>query len=98
MAIKYSLVEVHEDTWAVRLDESEYVGVVYRYGEVKFIGEDTEGNGILNFEYEVIEDMGISPKELTSKEFESILGDILTNLIQEAVELKDEKNREGNSI
>ena len=86
MTVKYDLVEhdnsFHDKHWAVRLEEGDYEGVVYQYDTVSFNEEN--GEMILSFNTITLE----NPNEvdLTTDEFETILGDILTGIIEEQLE------------
>lgn len=86
MTVKYELVEhdntFHDNHWAIRLDEGEYEGVVYQYDTVSFNEDD--GEMILSFNTITLDNP--NEKDLTTDEFETILGDILTNIIEEQLE------------
>ena len=86
MTVKYELVEhdntFHDKHWAIRLDEGEYEGVVYQYDTVSFNEDD--GEMILSFNTITLDNP--NEKDLTTDEFETILGDILTNIIEEQLE------------
>lgn len=86
MPLKYQLIEhensFHENHWAVRIEEGEYEGVAYQYDTVSI--NEEEGDVVLSFNTITLE----NPKELdlTSDEFENIIGDILTSVIEEQLE------------
>lgn len=86
MTLKYELVEhensFHDKHWGIRLDEGEYEGVVYQYDTVSFNEDD--GEMILSFNTITLDNP--NEKDLTTDEFETILGDILTNIIEEQLE------------
>lgn len=87
MTPKYSLVEhdnnYYENHWAIEIKDGEYEGVVYQYDTVSFDEEDN-GDVILSFNTITLN----NPKDLnlTSESFESILGEILTEIIEEQLE------------
>ena len=63
--------------------ETEYHGVVYRYGEVTIPDETklNENNHLnLKFEYDILENNGI-PKEKFGDDFFKLIGDILYHII-----------------
>ena len=92
MTVKYSLVEhdnsFHDKHWSIRLDEGDYEGVVYQYDTVSFNEEG--GDMVLSFNTITLE----NPKELdlTKEDFESTIGDILVNIIEE--QLRETENGE----
>ena len=63
--------------------ETDYHGVVYRYGEVSIPDEAelNENNHLnLKFKYDILENNGI-PKEKFNEEFFKLIGDILSHII-----------------
>ena len=63
--------------------ETDYHGVVYKYGEVKVPDEAelNESNHLnLKFKYDILENNGI-PKEKFGDEFFKLIGDILYHII-----------------
>lgn len=84
--VKHSLVEhdneYHKNHWAIRIDEGDYQGVSYQYDTVSF--DEEEGDVILSFNTITLDNP--NEKDLTTPEFETILGDILTNIINEQLE------------
>ena len=86
MPVKYELIEhdnsFHENHWAVRLEEGEYAGVVYQYDTVSV--NEEEGEVVLSFNTITLDNP--EDKDLKTDEFESIIGDILTSIIQEQLE------------
>ena len=63
--------------------ETEYHGVVYRYGEVTIPDEaELNENNLLNlkFKYDILENNGI-PKEKFGDDFFKLIGDILYHII-----------------
>ena len=88
--IKHSLIEhehsFHENHWAVRIDEGKYEGVVYQYDTVSF--NEEEGDMILSFNTVTLDNPSDIP--LTGSDFETILGDILTEIIEQQLEQMDE--------
>lgn len=86
MPVKYELIEhdnsFHENHWAVRLEEGEYAGVVYQYDTVSV--NEEEGEVVLSFNTITLDNP--EDKDLKTDEFEGIIGDILTSIIQEQLE------------
>ena len=86
MPVKHSLIEhdnsFHENHWAVVIEEGDYEGVVYQYDTVSI--NEEEGDVVLSFNTITLD----NPNELdlTTDEFESTIGDILTSVIEEQME------------
>jgi hypothetical protein len=99
MPVKYKLVDAPDNHWGIQIEEGKYEGIIYRYGKVQFLGEDEEGNGIINFEYDVLESGLFTPEEIQGEEIDKIFGDILQELIIESLKEKqqNENTREGDS-
>ena len=98
MPVKYQLIEhensFHENHWAIRIEDGDYEGVTYQYDTVSI--NEEEGDVVLSFNTITLE----NPNELdlTTSEFETILGDILTKVIEEQLEqMQDDKDGTGNS-
>lgn len=98
MPVKYQLIEhensFHENHWAIRIEDGEYEGVAYQYDTVSI--NEEEGDVVLSFNTITLE----NPNELdlTTSEFETILGDILTKVIEEQLEqMENDKDGTGNS-
>ena len=94
---RYEILDVpdQEDggTARVMICEGKYESFVYRYGAIKLAEEDEDGNGILQFDYDLEsapEDYVVEGNEDAQKaEFEHIVGDILVDIITKAVEKQD---------
>lgn len=100
MPVKYELYPLKEDDWwGVKLLEGTFENVIFKFYDIKFVGEDEEGNGILKFDYDILESAGLMKEELTSKDFETTIGDILLKLITDSIEYaanRDKDSRESN--
>jgi hypothetical protein len=91
MTVKYSLVEhpnsFHNNHWAIKLEEGDYAGVAFQYDTVSF--NEEEGDMVLSFNTITLENP--DKLNLTTDQFESIIGDILVGIIEENLEnAKDE--------
>lgn len=95
--VKHEMVEAPDNFWAIKLLESKFAGVIYRYGTIKFMGEDDEGNGIMSFEYDIIDPAGNSIEDLVGPEIDQIMGDILTKTIIESLEHKEKNGNDSDS-
>jgi hypothetical protein len=81
---KYTFV-VKEDDDNVSIcitDNGKYHGVVYKYGVVSVAEKENEdGNLPLRFEYDIVDNYGVSREEF-DKEFFTLIGDILVDIIE----------------
>ena len=65
-------------------EETDYAGVIYKYGEVTLPDESklNENKHLnLKFKYDILESNGVSKKKLQSEEFNKLVGDILYHVI-----------------
>lgn len=75
----YEVTDMGENIMSrVKIIDGDYKGVVYQYGSVKFV-EQPDDTCLLSFKYEIFETPIVGLRE--DKEFEKVLGDILTELI-----------------
>ncbi len=86
MPENYSFVSRGNDKWAsIMISKGPYKGIIYQYGRVSV--SDEEDCGRLSFQYNVIDEVGHDLKDLEkSEEFKNILGDILTEILDEQLE------------
>jgi hypothetical protein len=95
MTVKYQLTEhpnsFHDKHWSIVIDEGEYQGVTYQYDTVSF-NEEENGDIVLSFNTITLENP--NKLDLYSEEFESIMGNVLTDLIEKHLEEAD-KNEDG---
>ena len=76
-------------------NNGKYHGVVYKYGVVSVNEEeDEDGNLPLRFEYDIVDNCGVSKEEF-DEEFFTLIGDILVDIIEEQYAEPD--NRKDNS-
>ena len=96
----YSLVPDPDNTdadyWCIRLDQGEFAGLVYKYGDVGIAKEmNTDGTLPVNFEYDIL----FIPEDLRKKEFvdekkqefENFIGSIMMQMVQEDLDSKGER-------
>jgi len=98
MSVKHSLVEhdnsFHENHWAIKIEEGDYAGVAYQYDTVSF--NEEEGQMVLSFNTITLDNP--DKIDLTTPEFESIIGDILVGIIEEQLEqMNDGEDGTGNT-
>ena len=65
-------------------EETDYAGVIYKYGEVTLPDESklNENKHLnLKFKYDILESNGVSKTKLDSNEFHKLIGDILFHVI-----------------
>ena len=89
MSIKWSWVSRKEDKQAsLRISEGKFEGVVYSYGKVVLPVEqkiNDEGDLPFKFEYSILDNANIDRKEF-GKDFFTIIGDILVDIIDEQLQ------------
>lgn len=100
MPVKYELVEAPDNFWAIKILEGPLAGVIYRYGTVSVVNEETleeDGELLINFEFDVL-DPGFEEREnIKGPEVDRILGEILSEIITQSVEREvHEHNRKAN--
>ena len=92
MSIKWSWVTRKEDKQAsLRISEGKFEGVVYSYGKVVLPVEqkiNDEGDLPFKFEYSILDNANIDRKEF-GKDFFTIIGDILVDIIDEQLQEKN---------
>jgi len=97
MPVKYELIEhdnsYHNNHWAIRIQEGEYEGVAYQYDTVSI--NEEEGDVVLSFNTITLENP--QEKDLKNDEFESIIGDILTTIIEDHLENLDGEDGTGST-
>src|SRR6056300_1539926 len=96
--VKWQLVENDDvkDQWGVMITDGKYKGLVYNYGNVRFLERDND-DAILQFEYNVLEKIDIDMENLSEDdhvEFRKMIGDILVELIEDAVDYKSKQNEQ----
>jgi hypothetical protein len=97
MAIKYELVEGHPQSfhanhWSVKLLEGDYAGVVYQYDTISF--DENKESGEVTMTFTTITCENDQELDLTTPEFETTIGDILSDLISKQLEAS-QQNENG---
>jgi len=94
MSVQYELLEhensFHDNHWAVKLTEGKYTDVVFQYDTVSMREENDE----VVLEFNTITLDNPNEMDLTTDEFESTIGGILTDIIEKHLE-EQEKNDEN---
>jgi hypothetical protein len=85
---KYSdlpiLVKENNGLQEVELTEGEFSGIIYTYGKVEFVEDNSNEHVKLSFEYDIV---NLNNKVIKdTKQFETYIGKILENLIQIGIE------------
>ena len=97
---KYTFVAKEGDDLAsiCIINNGKYHGVVYKYGVVSVAEEEDEnGNLPLRFEYDIVDNCGVSKEEF-DEEFFTLIGDILVNIIDTQDEDIDDDEEEEDAI
>ncbi len=85
---KYTFVSQKDDEWAsVMITEGRFKDVIYRYGKVSVPKEEelVDGHLPFRFEYDIVDNVGISREEF-GEDFFTLIGDILVDIIDEPAE------------
>lgn len=100
---KYSILNLETkgaETAKIRLTIEQWNDIMYSYGEVKF-DEDENESGYLHFDYKVHDPEDFDVKlynEEEQAEFQTLLGDILVDMIQDSIDYMESKDdREDNT-
>lgn len=80
-----------EEDWYVKIkDEGPYKGIIYKYGRIEVKEDELQEQAHLTFQFDVTkipEELHIDKEELQHDvTFMNMLGDILTNIIEDAME------------
>jgi len=85
--------EVSTSEFYIEIDEGDYTGLSFVFGPIKFLGEDEEGNGRIEFDYDLL----FIPERIDISEhrsnIEHMIGMILHNILEDAA-----KKQEGDNI
>ena len=84
---RYSYVSKVDDKWAsICIKGGKFDGVIYNYGKVS-VSEEENSDGTLpfHFEYNIIDNVGISREDF-GEEFFTLIGDILVDIIDDQIE------------
>ena len=85
---KYTFVSQKEDQWAsIMITEGKFKDVIYKYGKVSIPEEEDENaDGTLpfQFEYDIVDNVGI-PREEFTEDFFTLIGDILVDIIDNQI-------------
>ena len=85
---RYAYVSKIDDNWAsLCIKGGKFDGVIYNYGKVSVSSEKENEDGTLpfQFEYNIIDNIGISREDF-DEEFFTLIGDILVDIIDEQME------------
>ena len=84
---KYTFVSKVDDKWAsLCIRGGKFDGVIYKYGKVSVSEEENEdGTLSFQFEYDIIDNVGILREEF-NEDFFILIGDILVDIIDEQIE------------
>lgn len=71
----------------IELTEGEYEGLHFNFGPIEFAGEDEQGNGKINFDYNLLNlPEGISFEGEHKTEIENIISIVLKQIIEQMLE------------
>ena len=102
--VKYELVQnpknSSDDHWCVLIQESKFNGLLYKYNEVSFLGDDqNDPTMTLKFTYDILEiPSSLEGSELNEEdeaEFNKLLGDVLVDIMEEDFNKSEEEYDNG---
>jgi len=70
----------------IEIDSGPLQGICFTFGAIEFTGEDAEGNGIINFDYNLIHLPETIILQERREEIEGNIGKILQTIIEQQVE------------
>jgi|APGre2960657373_1045057.scaffolds.fasta_scaffold00185_4 hypothetical protein len=80
--------DVNTATHYIEIDSGPLQGTCFTFGTVEFTGEDAEGNGIINFDYNLIHLPETIILQERREEIEGNIGKILQTIMEQQVEDK----------
>jgi hypothetical protein len=80
----FETVEVDKgsEEFYIRITDGPFVGVKFQYGQIQFMGEDADGNGVFNFGYVFMDD-SLDVAEESMDELHQTMGIILNEILGE---------------
>jgi len=100
----YELVEnpmdEKDDHWCVLIKETKFSGLLYKYNEVSFVGDENKDVKMtLRFTYDVLDIPpsleGNSLNEQEEIDFKNLLGDVLVHIIEQDFDRSEEEVDNG---
>ena len=79
------------------LEDGPYEGVCINFGKIEFMGEDSDGFGKINFNYDLLyipEDVNF---EVVKEDLEKTIGELLNIILEDIMLREAETNETGNS-
>ncbi len=70
-----------DDNWDIKITTGEFAGVLFRFGQVRFLPEDDQLT--IKYDYDIIDSGGLDLSTLTRAEFKYTLHHILEQLLEE---------------
>ncbi len=70
-----------DDNWDIKITTGDYAGVLFRFGQVRFLPEDDQLT--IKYDYDIIDSGGLAMSALTAPEFKYTLHNILEQLLEE---------------
>jgi hypothetical protein len=88
----YTFVEnaTEQDSWHVKIKEGDYAGIIYQYGRIQVKEDFDTESAKLQFQFnikKIPDELGMESEDLLEDEtFMNLLGDILTHIIEDAMD------------
>jgi hypothetical protein len=75
-----------KEPYYIRIEDGAFKDICFNFEKIEFLGEDTEGNGRLAFEFDLISvPEGVILNDANKDEFEKTLGEIMKHILEEYI-------------
>lgn len=81
----------------VRIEDGPYEGVCINFGKIEFMGEDSDGFGKINFNYDLLYIPDDVNFEVVKEDLEKTIGELLNIILEDIMLREAETNETGNS-
>lgn len=69
----------------IQIQEEPYIGLSFVFGPIEFVGENSDGSGLINFDYHLLSIPEHINLEEQRKGIESVISEILQNILEKEV-------------
>lgn len=87
-----------DDDHFITITEGKFLGTDFVFGELRFQGQDEEGNGRIAFDYDLLSlGEGITLNDENQHEFEQDLSNVLRNIMTEIFAQEENETRDADT-
>lgn len=90
----------NESTHYLEVVEGKFEGMHFTFGKIEFVGEDDQGNGQIQFDYDLLNLPDPYKLEESRDEIEHIVGEVLRTILERNAEREEQEeaaDENGNS-